>query len=90
MAVFQQHVYCSILLPRFVHLDTMERHLHSSAQAHLCQAFGYQRYGDQVQAQGPGLSDLERYHHLYVQRAFGKSTKLLHSPDFLEVKLLPL
>ena len=51
------------------HLDAVEEyHFLAVAQAYLFKGTRHHRHGDQVQAQGPHLSNLERHCHIHVQR----------------------
>ena len=44
--------YCSIILPWYLYLDSLERGLHEVAKEDLRQDVGYRRDGSQIQAQG--------------------------------------
>jgi hypothetical protein len=54
---------------RFVHLDSLEGHLHPSSQEDICQIVGDGGDGGQVQTQGPVFADMERGRYLDVSGA---------------------
>ena len=58
--------YWTVVYGRVIDLDALEGDLYTVMQADLCKDFGDGGHGDQVQAQGARLVDLECSYHLHV------------------------